>query len=1636
MLSIFEKIFQSASHKAPMKTDFDYFCGLLEKINPFKMKRISLLLVLALSTMFAMAQNGRIELRSTSSTDITHSDFHSLRATFNYGSIESIEVNTSRGTFSEIAIEGTYASGELGTPELPVSHQLLAVPFGATPRVNVLSYSTTDYRLADYGIGTILPHQPSVRKDQEPEDVEFVYNAAAYSTRSLATAPEATIEVQGTLRGVRVGSLVINPVSYNPASNTLRVFNNIEVEVSFDGADIAETERMLLSTYTPYYNDVYSQLFNYRQIMDVYDDHPDLLAYPVHMIVIAPDSYISTLQPWINWKIQKGFYTDVYTTSQTGTTYSAIRSYVQNLYNTGVNQGATPTFLVLVGDTGQIPGTTGSSTSKVTDLYYGSVDGDYFPDMFYSRMSAENTTQLTNIINKIMQYEQYTMPDPTYLNKVLLIAGEDSSWNPRVGQPTINYATTYYYNAAHGFTNVYAYLNSYSGCYNNLSTGVGFANYTAHGSETGWSGPSFSNSNVNSLTNANKYFLAMGNCCLTGNFGYSSACFGETMIRAENKGAYSYIGSCPVTYWYEDYYFGVGATTVMSQTPTQQNTATGVYDGIWMDNTYHTVSSIVFLGNLAVCYAHAGNYQTSSSPTYYWQAYHVLGDGSIMPYRVNPSPNNVSHAAEFPAGATSFTVSAQEGSYVAISQNNVLKGVALVPAAGTVDVPVESGITSGQVRIVVTKPQRQPYIQDINVGNLQSEYTITVSANPTVGGTVTGGGTFPTGSTRTVTATANTGYTFINWTENGNVVSTSANYTFTLTYNRNLVANFEGQTFTITATSNPAEGGSVTMSGNRETYTYGWEDGTTQGWTVTSNDNGSTTWAVGQNGYNPGGNSSTVYTSHTGNYYIGSVYDESNAVDDWLISPQFLLGGNMSFYIKITNTDYTDYYSVLLSTGSSNINQFTTTLVPTTQVTSTTYTLVSVDLSSYSGQGYVAIRHTAIADQASLLVDDITIVEGVDPSNASGTFYYGQTCTVTATPNTGYHFVNWTENGAAVSSNANYSFTVTSNRNLVANFSNQTQTYTVNVSANPTQGGTVTGGGTFSQGQSCTVSATANTGYTFTNWTENGNVVSTNANYTFNVTSNRTLVANFTAQTFTITATANPTNGGTASGGGTYTYGQSCTLTATPATGYTFLRWTKNGQQVSTNATYTFTVTESAAYVAQFQQQTYTVALSANPSNGGTVSGGGTYAYGQSCTASATASNGYTFTNWTENGNVVSTNASYTFTVTSNRTLVANFTQQSYTITATADPANGGTVSGGGTYNYGQSCTLTATPASGYTFINWTKNGQQVSTNATYTFTVTASESYVAHFQQQSYTVSVSANPTNGGSVTGGGTFTYGQSCTVSATAASGFTFINWTENGSYVSSDATFTFTVTANRNLVANFTSNPLPNYTITVAAKPANGGTVIGGGIYQQGQSCTVRATPAVGYTFDSWKENDVVVSTEPVYTFTVTCDRNLVAQFNEIAYLITATANPAEGGTVIGGGTYYYGDEATLKVETNEDYIFQNWTENGVVVSEEQAYTFTVTGDRNLVANLLHVEGVGEQAGVVISLYPNPVSDKLTVEANEAIGHLEVFSITGALVYSQRDCSDKVEINTADLPAGIYFIRMTNDKMSETRRFVKK
>ena len=682
----------------------------------------AVLLVGMLFSTQVMAQ-GRINLNAAKTTqECKNIKLDGFSASFSYSSIESKVMNTEKGVFSTITMGNSIAAGNIGEPQVPVTRELIAVPFGATPVVTVKNYTVEEYNLADYGIERLYPQQPSQSKsDNNPK---FAYNEAAYQVRGFdENRPIAEVTVMGTMRGIQIGALQLNTVRYNAASNTIRVYNNVDVEVSFENADLALTEQTLVNTYSPYFRPVYSMLFNEKAIRDVYDDHPDLWAVPVKILVVANRMFEDAMQPWITWKTEKGFYLDVNYTDEIGTSASAIKTFIHNKYNEGVAAGQAPTFLIIFGDNNQVPASqTGTASHCVTDLYYYTTDNDVFGDMYHSRFTCETVEELNNVLNKSLMYEQYTMPDPSYLSNTLLIAGWDSYWTAYDGAPSIQYAMEYYYNTEHGFANVYNWLGQpYTGCYAPMDSGVGFVNYTAHGSNTSWADPSFTNSNINQLTNTDKYFWAMGNCCQAADWGISGKCFGETFIIAPNKGAFAYVGSCPSTYWYEDYYFTVGATNVFGQMPTFDQTTIGIYDTQFQDD-FNSLSAVPFVGNVAVAYAHANGYQGSVTDTYYWESYHVLGDGSICYYHVNPTENTVSHMPTLPIGMDFYTVAADPGSYVGISKDGVLYGAGEIGEEGTADIPITPITSGGNVKIVVTHPQRQPYIAEVPAAAMTGAY--------------------------------------------------------------------------------------------------------------------------------------------------------------------------------------------------------------------------------------------------------------------------------------------------------------------------------------------------------------------------------------------------------------------------------------------------------------------------------------------------------------------------------------------------------------------------------------------------------------------------------------------------------------------------------------------------------------------------------------------------------------------------------------------------------------------------------------------------------------------------------------------------------------------------------------------------
>ncbi len=534
----------------------------------------------------------------------------------------------------------------------------------------------------------------------------------------------------------------------------------------------------------------------------------------------------------------------------------------------------------------------------------------------------------------------------------------------------------------------------------------------------------------------------------------------------------------------------------------------------------------------------------------------------------------------------------------------------------------------------------------------------------------------------------------------------------------------------------------------------------------------------------------------------------------------------------------------------------------------------------------------------------VSVTALVGGSVSGGGIYDENTsATVIATPDTGYQFKGWTENGTQVSTEARYTFTVSANHTLVAVFEKETEepptpptpvTYTVDVHASPSGGGTVTGSNTYQSGESVTVTAIPVSGYEFKGWTENGSQVSASASYTFNITTNRILTAVFekiAIPTYSVSITASPAAGGTVSGSGTYPSGTSVTVRATANSDYQFVEWQVCGSKVCSDATYTFIVSENLELVAVFEKKeenpptptTYTITVNASPIEGGSVSGGKNYTGGESVTIRATPKSDYKFVEWRLNGSQVSTNASYTFTVSADQTYIAIFekvdtptpptppTPTTYTITVNASPTTGGSVSGGGTFEKNTSITVTAVPNAGYEFKGWVENGAQVSTNANYTFTAGANRTLTATFEKKTeepptpptpvkYTISVSANPAAGGTVSGGNTYESGASVTVTASPSRNYRFTGWSENGQQISTNASYTFTADSDRTLVATFSytgGNSSSDHTPSIP-------TTNPGGTHSGGSTTTPSPTPSLPVSTSETTSNTTTTTASPSAT----------------------------------------------------------------------------------------------------------------------------------------------------------------------------
>ena len=462
-----------------------------------------------------------------------------------------------------------------------------------------------------------------------------------------------------------------------------------------------------------------------------------------------------------------------------------------------------------------------------------------------------------------------------------------------------------------------------------------------------------------------------------------------------------------------------------------------------------------------------------------------------------------------------------------------------------------------------------------------------------------------------------------------------------------------------------------------------------------------------------------------------------------------------------------------------------------------------------------------------------------------------------------------------------------------------------------------------------TIYAVAQTGYHFLQWNDG---ITANPR-SIPMTQDSAFTAIFVVNNSYITVHANDSTMGSVSGTGLYGFNAPVTLSATPYSGYHFLRWSDGNTQ---NPRYLAAVRDSS-FTAIFVSNVSTITVAnANPDMGN-VSGSGVYYYQNLVSLTATANYGYHFVQWND-GN---TQNPRTILVSQDSAFTAFFALNTYSIVATSNSTTMGSVSGGGQYTYLHEMSMTATPAYGYHFVQWNDGV----TDNPRTITVTRDSAFTAQFAANSYTLTVAPNDATMGSAYGAGSYNYNTTATLTAVPNYGYHFTQWSD----AVTDNPRTVTVLNNATYTAQFEIN---SYIITVQSSNPAIGTTIGSGSYNYLTPVNITALPNVGYHFTQWSDGN---TTNP-RLISVTANATYTAQFAINSYAVGVTSNNSTMGSVSGSGTYNHNSTATLTATPYYGYHFVQWQDGNtdnprtVIVTDSAQYTAQFAYNSYLITTL--------------------------------------------------------------------------------------
>ena len=584
-----------------------------------------------------------------------------------------------------------------GAPDLPKNTSSIIIPDSEKMQAFITRTEFTEYRNYD-----ILPSKGNLSRLVDPSEIDFEYGVE-YSRDSFY--PENIVELGNPyiLRDVRGISVITHPIQYNPVSKTLRVYNLIEVEVRSVGRDF---ENIITRN-----NNLNKRSFEFENIYDSHfintqnDTRFDYIVEHGNMLIICNEAFLSTMEPFVQWKRYKGIPVEMVGVTEAGGSATAIKNFITDYYYTN---GLT--FVLLVGDEGQLPSVyvNGSASDPSFSFILGN---DSYSDIIVGRFSGQSPGQIETQVERSINYERYPTNGDWY-QKALGIASQEG---PGMNGYTDDDFNDWLWSSV---LSQYSY-DQYDGIYdsnggnvtqgvNAVNAGAGIVNYTGHGSITSWgNGAPLSTSNVNSLTNNGQLPFVITVGCNVGEFQSTNECFSEAWQRSTHNGqpagAIANMGSTIPQSWVPPMHGQWAMNKILTES----------FDGVGGDGAILTRT----LGGIAIngC-LHMNDAQgaAGTNESTFWT---FFGDPTINIRTLPPSQLFTNYESTVLIGQEDFNISTgNEGDLVAISRNGELISSGYTNSNGSAVLNI-TGLSSqpGTADIVISSYNKYIYEGELTV---------------------------------------------------------------------------------------------------------------------------------------------------------------------------------------------------------------------------------------------------------------------------------------------------------------------------------------------------------------------------------------------------------------------------------------------------------------------------------------------------------------------------------------------------------------------------------------------------------------------------------------------------------------------------------------------------------------------------------------------------------------------------------------------------------------------------------------------------------------------------------------------------------------------------------------------------------